>query len=100
MKWATIDNLPALTMEIWSDNPFVKKHVQEALDRLQNEADPETRKAISDAIIHGRDLARSETIPRALKTAKEGDPQRASARPETREGTGGYRTSRKPWCSR
>ncbi len=73
VKWATIDNLPALTMEIWSDNPFVKKHVQEALDRLQNEADPKTRKAIADAIIHGRDLARSETIPRALKTAKEGD---------------------------
>ncbi len=72
VRWATIDNLPALAVSTWSDNVWISKPAKEALDRLQEQADPATRKAIVNAIARGRDEARIEAIDRAVKTAKDG----------------------------
>jgi HEAT repeat protein len=73
VKWTTIDNLPVLAEAVWSDNPSIRKSIQETLDRLQAEVDPPTRQAIADAVSRGREVVLSQAIPRALKVAGQGD---------------------------
>jgi hypothetical protein len=73
VKWATIDNLPALATAVWSEDAWVKRHAQEALDRLRAAADPQTQQAIDEAMQRGRGAAHADAIQLALKTAGDGE---------------------------
>jgi HEAT repeat protein len=69
-RWATMENLPALAVASWSDNPRVSVLVKAALIRLRKAGGPEAEARIDEAVTRGREVALREGIPAALAAAR------------------------------